>query len=59
MSRKPIQLHNHDGEMYALCDDGSVWVFTGSMGWMAAGDIPQEDEPFQDAQLASPLMRGE
>jgi len=40
--RKPIQLHNHDGDLYALCDDGTIWQMTGN-GWAAVEPVPLSD----------------
>lgn len=51
MTRKPIQLHNHDGDLYALCDDGTIWQCTGD-GWRQLEPIPQDEElPLDDSLI--------
>lgn len=37
---------NYDGDMYALCDDGTIWSWDRRKGWAKWGDsseIPQID----------------
>lgn len=42
--RKIIQITTAAGELTALCDDGSVWLYDFAGDWVKCEDIPQDDE---------------
>jgi hypothetical protein len=57
MSRKPIQIAvTPDHELYALCDDGTIWVH-GTSGWDEVEAIPREPgEPMAPEVIPAPSM---
>lgn len=42
-SRKIIQIATAQGELTALCDDGTVWIYDFSGLWVKCEDIPQDE----------------
>jgi len=43
--RKIIQITGSDSTLFALCDDGTVWVNQEDPMWRAVNPIPQEETP--------------
>ena len=39
--RKVVQITSCNLALYALCDDGTVWVYGGREGWSQLQEIPQ------------------
>lgn len=35
----------HNSSLYALCDDGTLWVFDNQGGWELMPNVPQDDAP--------------
>ena len=43
-SRKIIQITTESNNLYALCDDHTIWVLLDTGIWFKLPDIPQERE---------------
>jgi len=38
------QNHSQTPRIYALCNDGSMWMFAEDLGWRRMPDIPQDEK---------------
>lgn len=41
--RKIIQIATAQGELTALCNDGTIWIYDFGGLWVRCEDIPQDD----------------